>query len=204
MKLHLLLPILLVGSTQAALAQDCVRLICDKGDDCSIAPSRLTAKFPAGFEIKSIGSNTKIARRGEAAILDCRPVNRLSNEVSLDQASMYGNVQIAGTLQATGILRFEPNDGGELDFRPIKETFKSSGKFFRSNFERIKLDGAQPTVTVKPPRDLSKADCWQAYATAELSDFSVVIGDTSAAGTYASRARITGVNTFTKCKWGGE
>ena len=201
---HLILPILVAASAQAALAQDCVRLICDKGDDCSITPARLTARFPAGFEVKSIGSNTKIASRGEAGILDCRPVNRLPNEVSLDQASMYGNVQVSGRFQASGILRFEPNDGGELEFRPIKEAFKSTGKFFRINFERVKLDGAQPPVTVKPPQGLAKADCWQAHATAELSDFSVVIGDTSAAGTYAGRARITGVNTFTKCTWGGE
>ena len=203
MKIYFLLPILLIVSAQA-LAQDCVRLICSKGDDCSIAPARLIARFPAGFKVQSIGNNTKIASRGEAGILDCSPVSRLPNEVSLDQASMYGSVQISGRLQASGILRFEPNDGGELEFRPIKATFKSTGKFFRSTFERIKLDGAQPPVTIKPPRGLAKADCWQANATAELSDFSVVIGDTSAAGTYAVRARITGVNTFTKCTWGGE
>lgn len=204
MNSYFLLPILLVASAQTALAQDCVRLICSKGDDCSIAPARLTARFPAGFEVKSIGSGTKIASRGEAGILDCRPVSHLPNEVSLDQASMYGSVQVSGRIQASGILRFEPNDGGELEFRPIKETFKSTGKFFRRNFERVKLDGARPPISVKPPRDLAKADCWQANATAELSDFSIVIGDTSAAGTYAGRARITGVNTFTKCTWGGE
>ncbi|MBX9900691.1 MAG: hypothetical protein K2Y28_07895 [Burkholderiaceae bacterium] len=203
MKIYALLPIFLFVSIQAS-AQDCVRLICAKGDDCSITPARLTAKFPAGFEVTSIGSNTKIASRGDAGTLECKPVSHLTNEVSLDQISIYGNLKIVGKLQATGILRFEPNDGGELEFRPNKETFKNTGKFFTRAFERIKLDSAQPSVGIKPPKNLSKADCWQASATAELSDFSVTIGDTSSAGTYAMRARITEVKNFTKCTWGGE
>lgn len=203
MKIYALLPTFLFVPIHAS-AQDCVRLISTKGDDCSITPARLTAKFPAGFEVTSIGNNTKIASRGDAGILDCKPASRLANDISLDQATLYGSVKITGKLKAIGILRFEPNDGGELEFRPSKETFKNTGKFFSRTFERIKLDIAQPSITIKPPQDLAKADCWKADATAELSDFSVTIGDTSSAGTYAMRARITKVNNFTKCTWGGE
>jgi len=61
----------------------------------------------------------------------------------------------------------------------------------------------QPAVNVVPPRPLAGADCWQAQATAQLSDFSVLVGDTSAAGTYPRRARITAVHGFTRCTWGG-
>jgi len=204
MNYHLFLLIILLVSAQATFAQDCVRLACGQDDQCSIAPARLVAAFPPGFKVTSIGGNTKIGSRGEMGVLDCRPVTRLPSEVSLDRGSMYGSVQIAGRLEASGILRFEPNDGGNLDFRPTKEAFRSTGKFFRTNFRRIKLDGAQPPVAVNPPKSLAKADCWQANATAELSDFSVVVGDTSAAGVYAQRARITRINSFTKCIWSGE
>lgn len=203
------LVLLLVGgaSAQPAAAQDhCVRLICGKGsedDHCTIRPAQLVARMPAAFAIVAIRGNTLIATQGDASTANCAPAKRLAQEVSLDRASLYGSVEITGQLQATGILRFEPNDGGELEFRPGRETFKGTGPFFRANFQRIKLDSAQPAVNVVPPRPLAGADCWQAQATAQLSDFSVLVGDTSAAGTYPRRARITAVHGFTRCTWGG-
>ena len=204
MILRLVLLLSLVASAHAAPAQDCLELVCTQGDECSIPPTGLTAAFPAGLKITSIGANTKLASHGDAGILDCRPVHRLPIEVSLDRGSIYGTVQVAGKLEVSGILRFEPNDGGDLEFRLGKEAFRGAGKFFRENFRSVKLDRAQPPVSVKPPKSLANADCWQARATAELSDFSVVIADTSAAGTSARRARIASVKGFTKCTWGGE
>lgn len=204
MNRHLLISALLLASTQAALSQDCIRIACGQDDYCEVTPSRLTAALPPGFEIRSIRGNTTIANRGEAALQECRPASRLAVVVSADQASIYGSVHVTGKLQASGTLRFEPNDGGELEFRPSKETLQVGGSFFKTNFARIKLDQAQPSVQIAPPQSLAKADCWQANATAELSDFSVLIGDTSAAGTYARKARINRVSGFTKCTWGGE
>ncbi|RYE79796.1 MAG: hypothetical protein EOO80_05485 [Oxalobacteraceae bacterium] len=204
MNRHLLASILLLASAQAALAQKCIRIACDQGDYCEVAPSRLTAALPPGFEIRSIRGNTKIASQGEAALLECRPASRLPVMVSADKASIYGSVHVTGKLHASGTLRFEPNDGGELEFRPDRETLQVAGRFFKTNFMRIKLDEAQPSVKVAPPKSFASADCWQANATAELSDFSVLIGDTSAAGTYARQARVTQVNGFTKCTWGGK
>ncbi|MFN3436688.1 MAG: hypothetical protein ACK41V_03270 [Acidovorax sp.] len=58
------------------------------------------------------------------------------------------------------------------------DTLQSSGHFFKTNFARIKLDEAQPAVKIDPPPSLAKADCWQAKVAAELSDFSVLVGDT--------------------------
>lgn len=196
--------ILLAASMQGALAQDCVLLTCGPDDYCEVTPSRLTATLPPALEIRSIRGNTKIASRGEAAASNCRPMNRLPSVLSADEVSIFGSVQVAGNLQTAGVLRFEPNDGGELEFRPAKDAFQSFGRFFRTNFERIKLDEAQPPVTVVPPAALAKADCWEARATAELTDFSLLIGDTSAAGTYVRQARITKVGSFKKCIWGGE
>lgn len=201
---HLLVSTFLVVSTQAALSQDCVRITCGQDDYCDVSPSRLTAVLPSGFDIRSIRGNTKIAGRGEAALLECRPANRLPGAMSADHASIYGSVYVTGKLQVSGIVRFEPNDGGELDFRPGKETLQTGGRFFRTNFSRIKLDESQPPVKITPPQSLAKADCWQANVTVELTDFSVVIGDTSAAGTSARQARITQVSGFTKCTWGGK
>lgn len=203
------LVLLLVGaaSAQPAAAQDrCVRLICGQGsedDYCTIRPARLVARMPAAFAIVAIRGNTSIATQGDAATANCAPAKRLPQEVSLDRASLYGSVEVTGQLQANGILRFEPNDGGELEFRPGREAFKGTGPFFRTHFQRIKLDSVQPAVNVTPPRMLAGADCWQAQATAQLSDFSVLVGDTSAAGTYPRRARITAVHGFTRCTWGG-
>ncbi len=192
-------------SAQPAAAQDCVRLICGQsGDDhCSIRPARLAARMPAGFAITSIRGNTAVATQGDAATASCTAAQRLTQDVSLDRASLYGAVEVAGQLQASGIVRFEPNDGGELEFRPGREAFKGTGPFFQANFQRIKLDSVRPAVNVTPPRPLAGADCWQAQATAQLSDFSVLVGDTSAAGTYPRRARITAIHGFTRCTWGG-
>lgn len=204
MNRHLLVSAVFLASAQASLAQDCIRISCAQGDSCEVTPSRLTAALPQGFEIRSIRGNTKIANRGDAALLDCRPAGRLPFMVSADQASIYGSLRVTGKLQASGIVRFEPNDGGELEFRPAKEVLQTAGQFFNANFRRIKLDEAQAPVKITPPQSLAKADCWQANASAELSDFSVLIGDTSAAGTYARQARITQVSGFTKCTWGGK
>ncbi len=200
----LVLPFIWAASAQPAAAQDCLRLICGQGSDhCAIQPARLAARMPAGFAVTSVRGNTLIATRGEAATASCPPAQHLPREVSLDRASLYGSVAVAGQLQASGTLRFEPNDGGELEFRPGREAFKGTGPFYRAHFQRIKLDSAQPAVKVTPPRPLAGADCWQAQATAQLTDFSVLVGDTSAAGTYAQRARITAVHGFTRCTWGG-
>ncbi|WP_458233009.1 hypothetical protein [Roseateles sp. P5_E8] len=204
MNRHLLVSTLLLVSTHAALAQDCIRITCGQDDYCEATPSRLTAALPPGFEIRSIRGNTKIASQGEVALLECRPASHLPVGVSADKASIYGSVHVTGKLHASGTLRFEPNDGGELEFRPDKETLQVAGRFFKANFTRIKLDEAQPSVKIAPPKSLAGANCWQAKATAELSDFSVLIGDTSAAGTYARQARVTQVSGFTKCIWGGK
>ena len=201
---HLLWPTLLLASTQVAVAQDCVRIACGQADGCEVSPSRLTAALPPGLDIRSIRGNTKIATHGEAALLECRPASRLAAAVSADRASIYGAVQVTGKLHASGILRFEPNDGGELEFRPGKETLRTGGHFFKTNFARIKLDEAQPPMKIAPPQSLATANCWQAHAKVELSDFSVLIGDTSAAGTYARQARITQASGFTHCTWGGK
>lgn len=201
---HILISTFLLASAQAALSQDCIRIACGQEDYCEVTPSRLTAALPPGFEIRSIRGNTTIANRGDAALQECRPASRLAVVVSADQASMYGSVHVTGKLVASGTFRFEPNDGGELEFRLSKETLQIGGRFFKTNFARIKLDQARPPVRIAPPQSLAKADCWQANATAELSDFSVLIGDTSAAGTYARHARVTRVSGFTKCTWGGE
>ncbi len=201
----LVLLLVLAAPAQPAYAQDCVRLLCAQGSDdhCAIRPARLTARMPAGFAVTSIRGNTAVATQGDAATATCAPAKRLTQEVSLDRASLYGSVEVAGQLQVSGTLRFEPNDGGELEFRPAREAFKGTGPFFRAHFKSIKLDSAQPAVNVVPPRPLASADCWQAQATAQLSDFSVLVGDTSAAGTYPRRARITAVHGFTRCTWGG-
>lgn len=204
MNRHLLLSTLLLASAQAALSQDCARIDCGEDDRCEVTPSRMTAALPPGFEIRSIRGNTKIAKHGEVTLQECRPASRLAVVVSADQASIYGSVQVTGKLQASGTLRFEPNDGGEFEFRPGKATLQNGGHFFKTHFTRIKLDQAQKFARIAPPRVLAKADCWQANATAELSDFLVLIGDTSAAGTYARQARISGVSGFTQCTWGGE
>lgn len=110
---------------------------------------------------------------------------------------------VAGKLQTRGTLRYEPNVGGVLEFRPGREALQAGGPFFKANFGCIKLDEAQPAVAITPPRALAKGDCWQAKATAELSDFSVLIGDTSAAGAHVRKARITQVSGFERCAWGG-
>lgn len=196
---HIALCLLLLSYAPAAFSQDCVLVTCGQDEYCEVAPSGLTASLPTGLAIKSIRGNTKVASRGDAALLDCRPVSRLPTTVSADESSIYGSLRITGTLRMVGVLRFEPNDGGELEFRPEQGAHPGAGKFFTANFARIKLDQVQPQVRITLPASLAEADCWQARATAELSDFSLLIGDTSAAGTYAQRARITRITSFTRC-----
>ena len=194
----------LLAGAPFAFAQDCLLLTCGNDDSCEVTPAQLVASLPPGLQIRSIRGNTKVAFRGEAAVAHCSPSGRLPNIVSADRASLYGALEITGSLKVSGILRYEPNDGGELEFRPRKESFAGTGKFFKANFQRIKLDAAQPPVRVTPPSNLAQADCWQATAKAELVDFAVVIGDSSSAGAYAKQARVVELGRFSKCVWGGE
>lgn len=201
-----LLFLLVACSASCAWADDCVMLVCGAGaagDACVVTPSQLVATMPRGFAITEIRGNTKVALRGDAGLAQCRPAPRLAGTVSLDQASLYGAVSVTGTLRVTGVLRFEPNDGGELAFAPAPALFAGTGKFFRSHFRSIKLDEAQPAPTIKVPANLAKANCWTAKATVELSAFSIVVGDTSAAGTYAGKARVTALRDVGECVWGG-
>jgi len=182
----------------------CVAISCGQ-DRCQVTPSRLTAALPPGLEIRAISNGTRIAAKGDAWRPDwCPEVARLPKVLSADQVSIFGLLHVAGKLQAKGILRFEPNDGGELDFRPDKNTFQGTGKLFKENFDRVKLDIAEPSVKITPPQSLAKADCWQANATVELTDFDITPTSTSSKdGTYARQARVTKVTRFTKCIWGG-
>jgi hypothetical protein len=182
----------------------CVAISCGQ-DDCQVTPSRLTAALPPGLEIRAIRGGTRIAAKGDAWRPDwCPEVARLPKVLSADQVSIFGLLHVVGKLQATGILRFEPNDGGELDFRPDKNTFQGTGKLFKENFDRVRLDNAEPSVKITPPRSLAKADCWQANATVELTDFDITpIITSSKGGTSARQARVTQVTRFTKCIWGG-
>lgn len=52
---------------------------------------------------------------------------------------------------------------------------------------------------IAPPQSLATADRWQESAKAKLTDFSVLIGDTSVTGTYAQQAKITQVGGFPRC-----
>ncbi|KFN43040.1 hypothetical protein [Arenimonas oryziterrae] len=191
-------------ASQCALAQDCVVVDCGKGDRCDVAPTHLTATLPAGLVIRSIRGDTQLFLRDGASDTTCRRVTRLSAPVSLDHSRVYGAIALTGTLRVRGLVRFEPNDGGVLEFRPAKRTFLRTGKFFNANFQRIKLDEAMPPVHLVPPKRLGNADCWQASATAELSGFHVLVGDSSSAGSYAQRARLTNLGDFTRCQWGGD
>lgn len=204
MKPRIWLCAFLFVSSKGALGQDCVQLDCGKNVDCNVTSSMLAASLPAGLEIKSLGSGTRISFVYDAAIADCRASRAFPKGASADQATFRGTVQVKGTLRASGIVRFEPNDGGNLEFRPAISTFVGTGNFFRSNFRQIKLDEAQPSVVVTPPRSLAKVNCWQATAKAQLTDFSIVIADTSSAGSYARVARISKVSGFSKCEWGGK
>ena len=203
MKYTLPFIVFLAAFAQVAHAQNCVQLNCN-GGYCSFEPTRFKAKVPASFEIKSIaiGHNMRIAALGSdhPATLDCSVVTRLPNVTSLDRTELLGWLKIAGKLQATGTLSFEPREGGNLLFTPDEKTFSSAGEFFRTYFRGINLDDAQPQVKVKLPANLAEAECWEANATMELSDFTVAIVDSCEAGTSARRARITAISTFSSCE----
>ncbi|MGZ5127745.1 MAG: hypothetical protein ACXWC1_33685, partial [Burkholderiales bacterium] len=96
---------------------------------------------------------------------------------------------------------YEPNDGGEFSFRPHLP-FKTSPKIFLRNFESIKLDRVSPPLSVRTPAQVRSADCWEATATASFRDFSVVVEDSSNAGTYALKALISKIQGFARCEWG--
>lgn len=202
MKVALRLIVILAAFAQAAHAQNCVQLNCNDGY-CSFEPTRFKAKFPANFEVRSvaIGHNMRIATddHGHPAILDCSVVTRLPSITSLDRSELLGWLKIAGKLQATGTLSFEPREGGYLVFAPDKDTFSSTGKFFRTYFKDINLDQAQPPVKVKLPANLTKAECWEAKATVELSDFTVAIVDSCEGGTSVGHARIRAISAFSSC-----
>lgn len=201
----LILGIVLSATSFATHAADCYLILCTPEEDplteCTVTPSRLSATLPAGLSISAIRGHTAIAPKDGDARYDrvCQKRAALPEAVSLDRGSLYGAVQIAGTLTANGLLRYEPNDGGTLAFLPEKALFAHTGSFFRKEFEMLKLDAAQPAPNLHPPRSLAHANCWTAQATLRATDFDLVVGDSSAAGNYVRRLTLTNVRNFRPC-----
>lgn len=193
-------------SVLAAHAAECYLIQCapegESSAECTVTPSRLSAILPAGLSISGIRGHTAIAPHDGDARYDraCQKLPRLPETVSLDQGSLYGAVQISGTFIADGLLHYEPNDGGTLAFLPEKPAFADSGPFFRREFERLKLDAAQPAPNLHPPRSLARANCWTAQATLRATGFDLVVGDTSAAGNYVRKLSLTKIRNFRSCK----
>lgn len=204
------LTVLLVLATHghAAPPPACVRVVCpgNGSDDpaCTVPAHALSAALPSGLRVAAIRGHTGFAERGEATGPACAAVARLGQPLSLDTGSMYGAVQVTGALSTTGTLRYEPNDGGELEFRPAPATLRRGGAFFQRAFARLKLDEARPATPITPPAALQNASCWQADATLKATDFWVVVGDSSSAGTYVQQRTLSGVRNFRACQWGGQ
>jgi hypothetical protein len=196
-----------LGAQLSAFASDCFlvlsRLDGDRYDVGQISPSNLTAALPPGFFITSIRNFTYVILRGDAFGEQCTRVTKLPSPISLDAASVYGQISISGKLKWRGVLRYESNDGGRLEFVPNKNYLATGGRFFQDGFTRLKLDEAMPTVSLSPPRQLKSANCWQAKAILEASGFSMLAGDSSLAGTYVEKAQLRDVSDFRRCQWGG-
>lgn len=203
----LILAVFLPAPARPGDSTECFRLICHDGgnasDHCTAPSSNLSAKMPRGFSITSVNGNAAISAHSETGFQSCAQTPALRRPISLDSGSLYGGMAVSGTLRATGVLRYEPNDGGELEFRPDAEAFAGTGPFFRAHFNRLKLDSAQPSPVVVPPPALRNADCWQAKASIVATDFRVLVGDTSAAGVYVDKLRLDDIREFTACQWGG-
>lgn len=192
----------------SAFASDCVLIMCkpngEGSSECAVSPSRISAAMPSGLSIKAIRGYTAVSPhdRDASHTRGCRKASRLPEPVSLDQGSIYGAVEITGTLRTNGVLRYEPNDGGELMFLPDKTLFEKTGPFFRREFAMLKLDVAKPQSSVRPPKSLANANCWTAKAAIIATDFDLIVGDTSAAGNYVGRMSITNAHEFRQCEWG--
>ncbi len=191
-------------SQAGAAPGKCFELICiTEGNDfpdCPMPPVNLSANLPKGFAIKEIDGYMRIAPIGNIHEGSCKRVKRLPFMVSLDTSDMGGTLNITGTFTASGILRYEMSEGALLEFTPSLSTFKGAGIFFREKFERLNLDEAQPSPSITPPRSLHHNSCWQAKATIRATDFSVRVGDSSLAGTYVRKLRISDVHDFRACK----
>ncbi|MGV8991299.1 MAG: hypothetical protein ACOH1Q_07835 [Thiobacillus sp.] len=192
----------------SVFAGDCFLIMCkpdgEGSNECTVSPSKMSAAMPPGLFIKEIRGYTAVAPHDDDASYTraCRKSPRLPEPVSLDQGSIYGAIFITGTVRANGVLRYEPNDGGELMFLPDKAFFEKTGPFFRREFKMLKLDVAKPQSSAHPPKSLANANCWIARATISATDFDLIVGDTSAAGNYVSRMTITNVHGFKECEWG--
>ena len=213
MKKHVavvLLAGLSLGAQSASFTDRCFLVMCSVqgsyNDTCSIAPSKLKAVLPPGFSITSIRNFTYVSPRqysGGEFGEQCPRVTRLPLPISLDVGNVYGAIPMAGTLKSAGTLRYEPSEGGTLEFRLSRESLGNGGRFFREQFVRLKLDSAKPTPSVAPPKQLMDANCWQATAVLEATGFSLLIGASSEAGTYVESARLSDVRDFRACRWGG-
>ena len=194
--------------SSSMVAADCFLIMCKpEGEDsnqCAVSPSRMSAAMPPGLTITEIRGYTAVAPHDREASYTraCQKSSRLPKPVSLDQGSIYGAIAITGTLRANGVLRYEPNDGGELVFLPDMSMFRKAGPFFHSKFETLKLDQAKTRSSIRPPKSFANANCWIARATISATDFDLIVGDTSAAGNYVSRMTITNVHGFKECEWG--
>jgi hypothetical protein len=196
-------------STVSAVASDCVALRdCRRGHEgahCEFTrTAKVTALLPYGMHIAAVRGGT-VFYRGNAfpSRQDvCRDLMQLEEPLRLDEHDWDGGLRIKGTFRATGRVVYEPNDGGDLYFAPDRMLLKSGGRFFRSRFSSIHLDGLGLTQ-ITPPANLARTDCWQVKATLEMMEFEVAEEGSSKSGVYPDRSRILSLSKkFERCEWG--
>ena len=194
----------------SALAFECVAIgVCERDSEygaCQFFPtSNVMARLPNGLRIVEVGEGSlfyKVDKDEAIDFLACKSVVQLAKTLSLDEYDLEGWLKIKGSFQATGRIRYEPNDGGDLLFLPDKTALWQGGRFFQGKFSRIKLDGLGLS-RFTPPKHLAQTDCWEARATLKVTDVEVVVEGSSKAGTYPNKAQlISPPKRYTRCTWG--
>jgi hypothetical protein len=197
-----------LGATPA-FTFDCV-VLRDCGREHEHAPcnfvttTKVVAQLPDGMRIVQVGGEARFYRPDKLPgdPVSCKDLRQLSHPLSLDKYAWEGRLKIKGSFQAAGRIRYEPNDSGDLFFVPDGMALQSGGRFFRDRFSVIKLDGLGLT-RITPPRNLSRADCWEAKATLKMTDFEIGEEGSSKSGTYPGKARlVSSSRSFKRCQWG--
>jgi hypothetical protein len=200
------LPFVCVPNAAAAGRTSCARLeqaLLRTGDpdpaDCidGAVLKAVAATLPEGLRIAAVrglyvddGSAYRgIDPRKEAVNLD---------RDDADGNSIAGALLLSGRLTLTGLLRYEPSNGWHWIF-VSDQPIGGAATAFQRAMATLALDRDDGAPLATPPASLASERCWEASATARISDAVVLMGDSELAGMRPMSLRLSKVRDFRAC-----
>lgn len=162
---------------------------------CGTGLKNLTLTPPKGLELRAACH----LREGEGFVDIPK-----SQSVNLDQYDSRGNSPIGnyyfrGRMRISGVLRFEPSDGGELFFWPAQPV-EMPDSTIEPSFRMLTLIPQGRYATFSVTKSIRAMDCAEARAEIVIHEVRVIVNDSDEAGAYPTKLDLLRISPYKPCK----